>query len=60
MLKWIRSFLDPTPAEMLLGLSAWEEVYNRPFFSPEECPFSNYVRQYGVLSRMFRTTRHDN
>jgi len=60
MLKWIKGLLDPTPAELLVAISAWEEVHGRPFFKQGQCPFSKHVQKNGVLSRTFRSVRHDN
>ena len=61
MFEWIKSlFSGPTPEEWLEGLQAYEMMNGRPFFRGKSCPFSQHVREKGVASRKFASTRHDN
>jgi len=60
MLEKLKRLFEPSAEEIAEGLRAYEDLHNRPFFQPQTCPFSKYVREKGVLVRAFRDTRYDN
>lgn len=60
MLEKLKRLFEPSAAEIAEGLKGYEEVHGRPYFSPQLCPFSQHVREHGVVTRIFRGTRYDN
>jgi len=60
MLEKLKNLFKPSTEEILEGLKGYEEVHGRPYFSPQLCPFSKYVRANGVVTRIFGDTRYDN
>jgi hypothetical protein len=60
MLERLKRLFEPSADEIVEGLKSYEAVHGRPYFSPQLCPFSKYVRENGVVTRLFRDTRYDN
>lgn len=62
MIAWIKSVLreNISVEDIAIGMQVWESHYGRPYFQPQECPFSEAVKLKGVVTRQFSSTRHDN
>jgi len=63
MLEWIKSlFVEEITAEdVALGIPFRETRTGRPFWEGVKGPdYSGLVRKHGAITRIFKTTRHDN